>query len=149
MFNSVIRGNIIGNHDKKPDTFMRAKNEFGRGSWSLQYQDRPDDALTRVWQKLTPERVVDLLIDASFRPRYTGGGKSMSYLAGALLRDMRDSSWVIECAPHAGGKNNSTSKDPNLHITLRVSIKRARHLTCKEDPCLHLIDISDDDVHSK
>ncbi len=142
MFNSAIRGNIIANHDDKP------KNRYGRGSWSLQYQDRPDDALTRVWQKLTPEHVVDLLINASFRPRHTGSGESLSYLAGGLLRSMRDSSWIIVGAPHAGGKNNSNSDDPNLHITVRVGSDNAWHLTCKEEPRLHLIDISHDDSPS-
>lgn len=143
MLSSSTRGRIVTNHKDKPDKSDGKKYLSGRGSWILQYQDRPDDLLTRVWQKLTPEVVVEMLIDAPSKPRYVPEGKSTAYIARKLLREMRHSSWVIECAPHAGGQNNSTSKDPNLHITVRVSGHRARHLTCKEEPRLHIIGISE------
>ncbi|EAU68387.1 hypothetical protein STIAU_3924 [Stigmatella aurantiaca DW4/3-1] len=41
-------------------------------------------------------------------------------------------------------QNNSTSADPELHITVKVGIKRARHLACREHPRLHIIHISEE-----
>ncbi|MDC0711171.1 hypothetical protein POL68_22065 [Stigmatella sp. ncwal1] len=152
MFNSSIKGRIISNHVDKE---KRLKDETAdttdinylsaRGSWSKQYQDLPDDSLTRVWQKLTPAAVVEMLINAASRPHPLSTGKSTSYLASEMLREMRHSSWVIKGTAHAGGQNNSTSADPELHITVKLGTKRARHLTCREQPRLHIIKISEED----
>ncbi|WP_155893411.1 hypothetical protein [Cystobacter fuscus] len=155
MFNSSTKGIIIQNHKngKLEDKDTKDKDYLvGNGTWSLQYQDRPDSLLTRVWQKLTPEVVVELLIEAASRPRYNPDGPSTAYLAGQMLREMRHLAWVIEGAPHAGGQNGSTSRDSNLHARVRVikvrcgstrNFAEARHLVLKEEPRLHIIDISD------
>lgn len=126
MFNSAIRGTIIGNCN---------------GKWRLQWQ--PTTTTERVWRKLSPEAVVDLLINASSRPQYSPDGVSTSYLAGQLLRSMLDESWAILATAHQGGKHGSTSADENLHITVRIASNKAHHLTCKEEPTLHIIGISD------
>lgn len=111
-----------------------------RGKRYSQYQ--PNSTTARVWQKLTPERVVELLDEVSARPPHQPDGPSTSYLAGQLLRDMQRSGWTIAAAPHQGGKHGSTSKDENLHITVRVG-NTGYHLRCKEAPTLHIIELTD------
>jgi len=111
-----------------------------RGKRYSQYQ--PNSATARVWQKLTPERVVELLDDVSARPPYLPEGASTKYLASQLLRAMLRTEWTITAAPHQGGKHGSTSKDENLHITVRVG-STGYHLRCKEAPALHIIEITD------
>jgi hypothetical protein len=155
MFNSSIRGSIIQNHKDKLERDDVKRRDYnrqvlsGHGTWRLQYQDAPDD-MARVWQKMRPEHIVDMLIAASSRPRYNPNGESTSYLAGRLLREMLHHPWVIEGAPHAGGENGSTSLDPNLHIRVRIIVRNGKdkltsplHLICKEEPRLHIIDITE------
>ncbi len=111
-----------------------------QGKRSSQWQ--PTVTTSRVWQKLTPELLVDLLADTSARAGFAAEGPSTQYLAGQLLRDMRRTDWVIRAGPHEGGKHGSTSEDENLHITVKVG-STSYHLRCKEQPTLHIIQITD------
>lgn len=125
MANAHIRQRIVSNY---------------RGKRYSQYQ--PSSTTSRVWQKLTPERVVELLDDVSAVQPHGGEGPSTKLMAGQLLRDMHRTEWVIKAAPHQGGRDGSTSKDDNLHITVKVG-STSYHLRCKEAPSLHIIEITD------
>jgi hypothetical protein len=109
------------------------------GKWRNQ---QPKGMPELAWQKLTPERMVDLLASASSLPRYEPDGPSTSYLAGELLRNMQRKWWRIRAGLHTGGKGDERGVDYNLHITLTVG-STTYHVTCKEDPQLHIIRITD------
>lgn len=102
---------------------------------------QPKGTAEMPWQKLTPERMVELLASASSLTRYEPEGPSTSYLAGELLRDMQRKRWRIRAGPHTGGKGDERGADDNLHITLTVG-NTTYHLVCKETPNLHIIRIT-------
>jgi hypothetical protein len=122
MIDSNLKNLILANNERR---------------WRGQYQS---DTLTeRVWQKVSPAMVVDLLDDARHIQRYD---VTRDLSGGELLRKMKDTRWCITAAPHEGGTGGEgRSADPNLHITLRIAGSNY-HLRCKEHPQLHIIQIT-------
>ena len=116
-----------------------------QGKRRNQYQS--DEASERLFQKLTPQMMVVLLEDASTRPfGQTIPGEpladSRKYKSKKLLDDMENKTWRIMAAPHEGGLGDAKRPpDMNLHITLRVG-DDSYHLRCKEEPTLHIIQIT-------
>ncbi|WNG26756.1 hypothetical protein F0U62_24100 [Cystobacter fuscus] len=116
-----------------------------QGKRRNQYQPLGDE---RVFQKLTAPMMVDLLEDAASRPTgYSIPGETpestRKYVAKELLDAMRNHDWTIRAGVHEGGVGDANrAPDPNPHITLQVH-RKSYHLTCKEDPTLHIIQITD------
>lgn len=122
MIDSNLKNIILGNYER---------------SWRSQYQ--PISTTERVWRKLTPSLVVDLLDAARNVRRYD---VNRDYGGGDLLRRMKEGPWCITATAHEGGKGDQDrAADPNLHITVRVAGK-SYHLRCKEHPQLHIIQIT-------
>lgn len=99
--------------------------------WQGQYQ--PGSVDLRVWQKLGPELVVDLLAGAAFGARHH---------ARKLIADMQQHPWRILATVHEGGIGDAQrGVDSAPHVTLQVN-GRKFHLRCKESPTLHVVDIT-------
>ena len=100
--------------------------------WWGQYQE--DAELRRVWVKLTPQTIIDLLEDCAFGARHA---------ARQVLERMETSKvkWQIRATAHQGGTGDPRGVDDNLHITLSAG-GIMYHLRCKEKPALHIIQIT-------
>jgi hypothetical protein len=100
--------------------------------WWGQYQE--DTQLRRVWAKLTPQTIIDLLDDCAANARHE---------ARQVLERMETSKdkWHVRATAHKGGTGNARGVDDNLHITLRAG-GIMYHLRCKEKPALHIIQIT-------
>jgi len=99
--------------------------------WQGQYQ--PGLVNLRVWQKLDPELVVDLLANATFNARHN---------ARTLVAQMQERPWRILATVHSGGKGDEArGVDNNPHVTLMVNGTKY-HLRCKESPRLHVVEIT-------
>lgn len=95
-----------------------------------QYQDKATDV--RNYVKLTPADIIDLLDTASAAARAP---------ARRLLQLMQGWPWLPSATAHEGGIGDQRGVDNNLHITLKVGNK-SYHLRCKEQPGLHIIQIT-------
>lgn len=89
-----------------------------------QQQLRPGSVDLRVWRRLGPELIVDLLGGATFQARHG---------ARALVAAMQQHSWRILDAGH--GADNAPQ------FTLQVNGRKVE-LACKESPTLHIVDIT-------
>jgi hypothetical protein len=100
--------------------------------WWGQYQQ--DTELKRVWAKLKPQTIIDLLDNCAYSAKHT---------ARQVLERMETSSdkWLIRATAHQGGTGDARGADGNLHITLRAG-GISYHLRCKETPVLHIIQIT-------
>jgi hypothetical protein len=98
--------------------------------WWGQYQE--DDPNRRVWAKLNPELMIDLLDNCAYSARFE---------AREVLDLMESHVWRIGATAHEGGTGDARGTDDNLHITLRVG-HISYHLRCKEAPALHIIQIT-------
>jgi hypothetical protein len=100
--------------------------------WWKQYQE--DAQLLRVWAKLKPQTIIDLLEDCAFGARHA---------ARQVLERMETSkdAWSIRATAHKGGTGDVRGVDGNLHITLNAG-GITYHLRCKEQPQLHVIQIT-------
>ena len=98
--------------------------------WRGQFQSKT--TTERVWQKLTPSTIVDLLENAIATQRSE---------ARRLLQLMQSNVWRLTAAPHEGGAGEERGPDTNLHVTLSVG-GRSYHLGCKEKPALHIVRIT-------
>ncbi|SFC32941.1 hypothetical protein [Collimonas sp. OK412] len=99
-------------------------------SRKFQYQDKATDV--RNYVKLTPADIIDLLDTASASARSQ---------ARLLLQLMQGRPWLPSATAHEGGIGDQRGVDNNLHITLKVGDK-SYHLRCKEQPALHVIQIT-------
>ncbi|MFT4256671.1 MAG: hypothetical protein QM599_06925 [Pseudoxanthomonas sp.] len=100
-------------------------------NWQGQYQ--PGSVDRRVWQKLGPELIVDLLAGAGFHARHD---------ARKLVAGMQQSPWRILATVHEGGTGDAQrGSDAAPHVTLQVG-GRKYHLRCKESPSLHVVEIT-------
>lgn len=119
----------MGNHvygSNREDVIANAHRK-----WQGQYQ--PGSVDLRVWQKLGPELIVDLLEGASFQARHG---------ARKLVNDMQLHPWRILSTVHEGGTGDAQRGVDNApHVTLQVN-NRTFHLRCKESPVLHIVDIT-------
>lgn len=99
--------------------------------WRGQYQ--PDGRAVRVWQKLGPAHIVDLLENAAASARID---------ARALLRRMATGPWRIGATVHRGGHGaGARGADPTPHITVSV-VGGSHHLRCREQPGLHVVQVT-------
>jgi hypothetical protein len=100
--------------------------------WWKQYQS--GSTTSKVWAKLTPSVVIDLLDDCAFAARFQ---------ARQILARMVDTQnpWQIRATAHAGGTGDERGVDGSLHITLKAG-GISYHLRCKEAPRLHIIQIT-------
>jgi hypothetical protein len=98
--------------------------------WWHQYQE--DAPLRRVWAKLKPASVIELLDECAHAAKP---------MASELLRLMETRLWQLRATAHEGGTGNARGVDNNLHITLKVG-SISYHLRCKEAPALHIIHIT-------
>jgi hypothetical protein len=98
--------------------------------WWGQFQE--DDPARRVWAKLEPEQIIDLLDNCAYSARYT---------AREVLGLMETRVWRIRATAHAGGTGDTRGVDDNLHVTLQVG-HISYHLRCKEAPALHIVQIT-------
>lgn len=99
--------------------------------WQGQYQ--PGDGAIRVWQKLGPDHIIRLLEHAAADARPA---------ANALLRDLARLPWRIGATVHNGGRGDETRRaDPRPHVTLSVG-GRGYHLVCREQPVLHVMQVT-------
>ena len=99
--------------------------------WQGQYQ--PGSVDLRVWQKLGPELIVDLLAGAASGARHT---------ARKLVADMQQHPWRILSTVHEGGHGDAQrGVDSAPHVTLQVN-GRKFHLRCRESPALHIVEIT-------
>ena len=101
-------------------------------NWWNQYQQ--DDAMRRVWAKLKPQIIIDLLEKSSGNARHA---------ARQVLERMEThkDQWQIRATAHQGGKGDERGTDDSLHITLRAG-GIMFHLRLKEQPALHIIQIT-------
>ena len=101
--------------------------------WWHQYpQDAP---LRRVWAKLKPASVIELI---------EGCAHAAKPVARELLRLMETRLWQLRASAHEGNmddKGNARRVDNKLHITLKVG-SISYHLHCKEAPALHIVQIT-------
>ncbi|MDY7226642.1 hypothetical protein [Hyalangium rubrum] len=101
-----------------------------------------NDQFQSEWVKISGERLAELLIEAMSRPTPGSSVMTTNFIARRLIEDMRVKEWIITAGPHEGGKGDATrGVDWNLHITLWIK-RKSYHLTCKEQPQLHIIQIS-------
>ncbi len=99
--------------------------------WQGQYQPGAIDL--RVWQKLGPDLVVDLLAGAAYGARHD---------ARQLIGQMQQRPWRILATAHTGGKGDAArGADSVPHVTLQVGGVKY-HLRCKETPRLHVVEIT-------
>jgi hypothetical protein len=98
--------------------------------WWHQYQE--DAQLRRVWAKLKPATVIELLDECAHAAKP---------MASELLRLMETRLWQLRATAHEGGTGNARGVDNNLHITLKVG-SISYHLRCKETPALHIVQIT-------
>lgn len=101
--------------------------------WWGQYQN--DTILRRVWVKLTPQHIIDLLFNCASAARFD---------ARMMLTQMETSGdkWRIRATAHEGGTGDHRGVDASLHITLKAG-KFTYHLRCKETPTtLHISKIT-------
>jgi hypothetical protein len=102
-------------------------------SWWKQYQGSSTTA--RLWAKLTPEIMIDLLSNCAY---------AANFQARQILQRMETANtpWLIRATAHQGGTgDNERGADENLHITLKAG-GISYHLRCKESPRLHIIQIT-------
>jgi hypothetical protein len=100
--------------------------------WGKQFQSGGDQ---KVWAKLTPQVIIDLLDNCAFGAKYQ---------ARQVLAHMEDErqNWQLRATAHVGGKEGSDrANDMNLHITINAG-GISYHLRCKEQPQLHVIQIT-------
>jgi hypothetical protein len=99
--------------------------------WQGQYQ--PGSTKLRVWRKLSPEHIIDLLASAAFDARQD---------ARDLLRQMQQRPWRILATVHVGGfGGQGRGSDHVPHVTLQVNGINY-HLRCRETPSLHVFQIT-------
>jgi len=98
--------------------------------YSRKFLDKATDV--RNFVKLTPADIIDLLNTASTSARSQ---------ARLLLQLMQGRPWLPSATVHEGGTGDHPGVDNNLHITLKVGY-RSYHLQCKEQPRLHVIQIT-------
>lgn len=102
------------------------------GKWWNQYQ--PDEPLRRVWAKLKPDVVIELLDKSS------GAARHAAREVLARMETYKDK-WQIRATAHHGGTGDTRGVDDSLHITLKAGGIKF-HLRLKEKPSLHIIQIT-------
>jgi hypothetical protein len=106
----------------------RTKRLLGNchSKWWKQYPS--SNTTSRVWAKLTPESIIDLLDNCAFGAKFEA--------RQILVRMEQDTQnpWQIRATAQAGGGDN-------LHITLKAG-GISYHLRCKEAPHLHITQIT-------
>lgn len=100
--------------------------------WWNQYQQ--DEPMRRVWAKLTPKVILELLDSPSGTARHA---------AREVLTRMETykDHWQIRATAHQGGLGDARGVDESLHITLKAGGLKF-HLRLKEKPRLHIIQIT-------
>ena len=100
-------------------------------NWQSQYQ--PGSIDRRVWQKLGPGQIIELLAGAAHPARHA---------ARSLVSQMQAHPWRILATIHEGGYGDAQRvADPAPHITLQVNGRKV-HLRCREAPSLHIVEIT-------
>ena len=100
--------------------------------WWNQYQQ--SDAMRRVWAKLKPDVIIDLLDNPA------GAARFAAREVLARMETPKDK-WQIRATAHQGGTGDARGVDDSLHITLRAG-GIMYHLRLKETPRLHIIQIT-------
>ena len=98
--------------------------------WWGQFQ--VDDPQRRVWAKLKPAQIVDLLDNCAY---------SANFVARQLITLMETRTWRLRATAHQGGTGDDRGVDKSLHITVQVG-NVSYHLRCKETPSLHIVQIT-------
>ena len=101
-------------------------------NWVNQFQQ--NEPMRRVWAKLTPQVIIDLLDKPSGEARHA---------ARQVLERMATykDKWQIRATAHQGGTGDVRGVDESLHITLKAG-GIMFHLRLKEKPALHIIKIT-------
>jgi hypothetical protein len=119
----------------------RTKRLLGNchSKWWKQYPSGSTATTTgsssKVWAKLTPESIIDLLDNCAFGAKFEA--------RQILVRMEQDTQnpWQIRATAHFGGTGDARGGDDNLHITLKAG-GISYHLRCKEAPRLHITQIT-------
>lgn len=100
--------------------------------WWNQYQQ--DEPMRRVWAKLTPDLIINLLDNPAGAARHA---------AREVLARMEThkEKWQIRATAHQGGTGDTRGVDDSLHITLRAGAIMY-HLRLREKQKLHIIQIT-------
>jgi hypothetical protein len=106
-------------------------NNCDKNRWNQYQQDEP---MKRVWAKLKPQLIIDLLDKSSGTARHAS--------REVLLRmETHKDNWQIRVTAHQGGTGDARGADDNLHITLKAGGIKF-HLRLKEKPSLHIIQVT-------
>ena len=98
--------------------------------WWHQYQE--DAPLRRVWARLKPASVIELL---------EGCAHATKPVAIDLLRLMETRIWQLAANAPEGAAGQARASDNSLHLTLKVG-SSSYQLRCKEAPVLHIVQIT-------